>query len=258
MGLQGRTIIENPEIRQYQTTCWLLFGLALAAALLPICLYYDLVVATSVHYQVLPGDLRTILSCAESFGHTYGVGLILLTIWLASAENRRKIQGLAGMLVANCFVIFALKNSFMRIRPRGGQASQFESVWDTFVGVNPAVTQLDISKLGMSNLQSYPSGHTSTAFILGVGLALIFPKARYMFLLFSLLAAGQRIGYQAHYLSDVCVGAIVALMMVCLFIQTPMGKRSFFGEPEVFPVVAEWPHKLSEQAQSEKKNVAAA
>lgn len=231
--------IGNPNLKQDQVTRWLLIGLGLSACLMPICFFFDLRVASTVNYKVVPSDLRTILSCAEAFGHSYGVALILLAIWTASVATRKKIQAIVGLLVANCFVVWILKNSIIRVRPRGEIASQFDSVWSTFHGINPVWTSLDFSQMGISNLQSYPSGHTSTAFILGIGLAITFPRARYLFLLFAVLSSAQRIGFSAHYLSDVCAGLMVAVVQFLVFIQLRVGRQALFPEVEPFPVVEE-------------------
>lgn len=233
--------IENQESRQYQILLRLSIGLALALLAMPICLRFDLLVATKIDYFAVPGDLRTILSCSEVFGHIYGVFFILTAIWFASPDNRRKITSIAYLLVASCCLVSLLKNSILRTRPRGGQASQFDTVWETFRGLNPAITEFDFSRLGQSNFQSYPSGHATTAMILGIGLAIVFPRARYLFLLFAGFACAQRVGYQAHYLSDVCAGAIIAMVLFAGFLITPFGKNRMLGTTSVFPVVDEWP-----------------
>lgn len=231
--------IENRDPRQYQILIRLVIGLLAVCLLMPICLHYDLVVAREVNYLTLPGDLRTILSCAEVFGHLYGVAFILLAIWLSAPGHRRQLRSIVVLLLVNSAVITVLKNSVMRIRPRGGQAAQFETVWETFQGINPAVADWDFSQIGISNLQSYPSGHASTAFVLGLGLAITFPHARYLFLLFSCLACGQRIGFQAHYLSDVCAGVAIAILMYLVVMSTQRGSAALLGSPRTFPVVTD-------------------
>ena len=220
-----------------------MLAIVLASLLMPVCLYFDLLVASNVNYFVVPGDLRTVLSCSEAFAHSYGVVLILAAIWFASPAARKGVQSILILLAVNCAVVAVLKNVLMRKRPRLGQAGDFESVWETFRGINPVVTELDFSRLGLSNFQSYPSGHAATAIILGVGLATIFPRARYLFVLFALLACGQRIGFQAHYLSDVCAGIIVALVQFTVLISTRFGKRNLLGDIQTFPVVEQWPPK---------------
>ncbi len=65
---------------------------------------------------------------------------------------------------------------------------------------------------------SFPSGHSATAFSLGIGLALLFPKYRYFFILFAILIAFSRVVLTAHYLSDVIIGSFIgALTSVYLY-----------------------------------------
>lgn len=229
---------ENIFRRQYQTTKRLLVSLILVAACVPICLYFDVWVASNVSYQTLPGELRRIVGFSEVFAHGLGVALILTTIWFAAPELRRRIQSITWLLLIQAFAIFLLKNSLIRIRPRNGRAVEFDSVWETFQGVNPVWTEFSFDKFGISDLQSFPSGHTSTTFILAIGLALIFPRARYLFLVFAGLAASQRVFSQAHYLSDVAGGILLALGLVAVYIRLPAGRilleetESGFKEPQ--------------------------
>ena len=186
------------------------------------------------------------------FGHLYGIAFILLTTWTVSVANRRKVQLIAGLLLCTSLMVTLVKSSLVRIRPRGGQAAEFDSVWETFGGLNPVLTNLDFSRLGISNLQSYPSGHTASAFVLAIGLAIVFPRGRYLFLLFAFLSGAQRIGFAAHYLSDVCGGAIVALVCCTIFVNTRFGKELLLEEPNHLPVLAEFDSEGQERESGDR------
>lgn len=56
---------------------------------------------------------------------------------------------------------------------------------------------------------SFPSGHATTAFAIGISLMLLFPKYRAVFLLFAVTVALSRVVLYQHYLSDVMAGAVV-------------------------------------------------
>jgi membrane-associated phospholipid phosphatase len=56
---------------------------------------------------------------------------------------------------------------------------------------------------------SFPSGHTTTGFAVGVAFALLFPKYRVYFILFGFLIAFTRVGITVHYLSDTLFGALI-------------------------------------------------
>ena len=56
---------------------------------------------------------------------------------------------------------------------------------------------------------SFPSGHSTTAFAVGVSLALLFPKYRLWFLLAAAAVASTRVVLYQHYVTDVMAGALV-------------------------------------------------
>ena len=73
-------------------------------------------------------------------------------------------------------------------------------------------------ELGRRAIQSFPSGHTATAVGLAFGLAWLYPRGRWLFAVFALLAAAQRVGSSAHYVSDTLAAAAMASVVagVCL------------------------------------------
>ena len=65
---------------------------------------------------------------------------------------------------------------------------------------------------------SMPSGHTATAFAVGVGLGLLYPKWRYLFWAAAMLVALSRVALTKHFVSDTIIGgAIGALTAVWLY-----------------------------------------
>ncbi len=60
-----------------------------------------------------------------------------------------------------------------------------------------------------SSFWSMPSGHTTTAFAVGMGLALLYPKYRWLFLGVASLVALSRVALTKHYPSDVLLGALL-------------------------------------------------
>jgi len=63
-----------------------------------------------------------------------------------------------------------------------------------------------------SILQSFPSGHTSTAFALAMALSLLYRQGKHIFFSFAALAGIQRIISQNHFPSDVIAGALVGVI----------------------------------------------
>lgn len=59
-----------------------------------------------------------------------------------------------------------------------------------------------------SSYASFPSGHSQTAFAIGVALACLFPRWRKAFLAAAAVVAFSRIAVDAHYFTDIVVGSL--------------------------------------------------
>ena len=66
---------------------------------------------------------------------------------------------------------------------------------------------------------SFPSGHTTTGFAIGVALALLFPKYRFYFLLFAFFIGFTRVATTVHYVSDTLMGALIGTFTAVLCFQ---------------------------------------
>ena len=64
-----------------------------------------------------------------------------------------------------------------------------------------------------------PSGHSTTAFALACSLAVLYPRLRVLWFGYALLLAGSRVMVDAHYLSDICAGAVLGALTVWVFIK---------------------------------------
>ena len=63
-----------------------------------------------------------------------------------------------------------------------------------------------------SNFHSFPSGHSSTIFVLALILSTILPRLKYFFLSFALIVALSRVVVGAHFLTDIIGGGVVAFL----------------------------------------------
>jgi len=63
-----------------------------------------------------------------------------------------------------------------------------------------------------SAFHSFPSGHTSTIFIAALTLSVFTPKIKYAYYLFAIIVSLSRVSVNAHYLTDVVGGIIVAIL----------------------------------------------
>lgn len=75
-----------------------------------------------------------------------------------------------------------------------------------------------------SEMQSFPSGHATTAAALAVALAILFPRYRVAFLIIGLLLAATRVIVAAHFLSDVLFSLVLGSLTV-LVLKTQFERR---------------------------------
>jgi membrane-associated phospholipid phosphatase len=67
---------------------------------------------------------------------------------------------------------------------------------------------------------SFPSGHANTMFVLALTVGAIYPALRWPLWILAIIIAATRVMVNAHFLSDILAGLIVALLFLplCLFI----------------------------------------
>ncbi len=76
-----------------------------------------------------------------------------------------------------------------------------------------------------SSFHSFPSGHSSTIFMVCFILIAILPKLKYFFYALAAIIALSRVVVSAHFLSDVIAGALLALL-VYKFLNNFFGKKN--------------------------------
>lgn len=156
-----------------------------------------------------PGDLERLLHLAEAYAHGFGVAAILLTAIVL--DWRRRVlfpRALATVVAAGLFANL-LKICLARTRPHAFLLSG--NVWETFGRWFPL-------RHVSSNFESFPSGHMAAAVALAATLAWLYPRGRWLFIGFALLAGGQRLDSTAHFLSDVLWGAATGAFSASLFL----------------------------------------
>lgn len=79
---------------------------------------------------------------------------------------------------------------------------------------------------------SFPSGHATTAMGLGVALALVFPRFRWVFLCAGFWIAVSRLFVRAHYPSDVLAGCLLGGIGAWLIARALARHRLVFGFDE--------------------------
>jgi membrane-associated phospholipid phosphatase len=143
------------------------------------------------------GDVKALFELIGFFGHGFFCVFVAASIWFLDRKNRKAI----GLLVAAVLLAGGasdiLKSQIVRARPA------------VVAGVPDKSTE---SVFGKKQMQSFPSGHTTTAFAMAASLAMIYPHGRIYFFTLAVLVAFQRVLTQAHYPSDVLVGAAFGML----------------------------------------------
>jgi len=160
----------------------------------------------------MPGDIRAFFQCMSFFGHGTGCLVAALLVWSLDRKNRMAISLLIGSTLLAGAVAGILKIIFHRPRP--------------FVNESMIGDSVSLSEAVFHNfLQSFPSGHTATAFALAMGLSLLYRQGKPLFFTFAVLVGLQRILSQNHFPSDVIAGALVGVLsarVVLSFVYLPL------------------------------------
>lgn len=156
------------------------------------------------------GDLRNEMGFVQQFG---AISSIILTVWLVSLLDRRgriRLWDLLASVGLTALAALALKILVGRPRPFLGEPEILLGPFGQFplpgVGIKYS---WDPHVWGTAHLWSFPSSHTSAAFVLATFLALAYPRIRAFAWTMACLVGLIRVSLHAHYLSDVIGGAIL-------------------------------------------------
>ncbi|HEX3727417.1 MAG TPA: phosphatase PAP2 family protein [Pirellulales bacterium] len=196
---------------------------AVLSALGVAALAIDVPLARWAHQNVTPTVLQKICGLSEAVGH--GVGVILLVVVIAFLDpwHRYALPRVLAAALGSGLAANGLKLVLARTRPNhfDWQGRGLDSFGEWF-------PLLD----NQSWLQSFPSSHAATAAGAAIVLACIYPRGRWLFPAFAVLACLQRVLDEAHFLSDVFWGAAVGCIFAPLCVYgSPIAR--FFDRLEV-------------------------
>lgn len=137
--------------------------------------------------------LKTCMILITLLGNAGLIWLVIIGyVGVVRKEKRQAIVLLAGLVLVAVIGNLIIKNIFMRSRP-------FE--------IYPYVDLLIKAPKDFS----FPSGHTSTSFVVATILGYYYPKQRkYVFLLASLIALSRMVLF-VHFPTDILVGLVLGL-----------------------------------------------
>jgi len=195
--------------------------------------FIDLPVAEWCKAGRVPKDLLRLLNLAEVFAHSAGAACILVTAlfldrglrfpsfrWPAvrwpSFKPSAAQERMARMICTTAtggLIVDVIKLLVDRIRPRAADLGSQASALGTF-----GDAALAAASASHSDYNSFPSGHAAVATGLAAALAWRYPRGALLFGAFAASASLQRVATSAHYPSDICLGAALALVGAAIFL----------------------------------------
>jgi membrane-associated phospholipid phosphatase len=144
------------------------------------------------------GDVREVLDFVANLGHGVFVLFVVVTVACLDRSNLKAVPLIAiAPLLAGAVTTLT---KWLVHRPRPAIVAGWEA-------------RVSNSAFNQESFQSFPSGHTATAFALATVLAMLYPHGRTYFYTLAALVAVQRVAVQAHYPSDVLAGAVIGFLV---------------------------------------------
>jgi membrane-associated phospholipid phosphatase len=208
--------------------------LAAATALVAVgavALLVDLPVAEWCKKNRLPGEIGRLINLLEITGHSLGAALGLVAVVTLDRTLRLPLPGRFGsgerafarMIAATYLgglLVDVVKVSVERVRPRAADLAGAGSWLGTF-----GDAALAVDKPHLTDLMSFPSGHSAVAAGLAAALSWRYPHGWPLFALLAAATAVQRVVTSAHYPSDVACGAAVGLIAAACCLGGPRVAR---------------------------------
>lgn len=200
-------IVERPGL--------LLWAASIAMLSVPVVTLIDVPIARWFDRQPFPTDFSDALELTRGYAHGSGVFFILLSVFLLAPDKRWLIPRIAIMTCGGGAVATILKMFVLRPKPTqiNLDFATVETAWLwRFDWTLDQVASFDAST------RAFPSGNMATAVALTVGLCMVVPRGRWLFLLFCGLTVLQRLHGGSHFFSDVVGGAAAGFIWsyVCL------------------------------------------
>lgn len=188
---------DTPDSQPQERRFLIIAGGAILATLLSV-VFLDRHVGVLALESKMPGDIRAFFQCMSFFGHGTGCLIAASLIWTLDRSNKKAIPLIVGSVLLSGAISTAIKVIVHRPRPFVDPASLGDGIT-----LNEAVFH--------NYLQSFPSGHTATAFALAMALSLLYRNGKPLFFLFAGLVGLQRVLSQNHFPSDVIAGALIGV-----------------------------------------------
>ncbi len=204
--------LENESTRAMRLMLW---GAFIALLLVPVLTLIDIPIARWFAADPLPSDVEQAIQLTEAYSHGIGVLFIVIGILTLAPQHRWRMPRLTTMALGASAIATIVKMFVLRPRPSqmNLKLASGDAAWLwRFDWKLEQVAAFD------AGTRAFPSGDTATAVALTVGLSMLFPRGRYLFVTFAVLTMLQRMQSHSHFFSDAIGGLACGLgwCFVCL------------------------------------------
>ncbi len=195
------------ETRKFHLAA-LLWLSVISLLLVPMATLLDIPIARWCQADLLPQEIGKMLDLSLIYAHGSGIFLILVAILMMAPTKRWKMPRLATLALGSGAVATLVKMFVLRPRPNSLRldlaTNEHAWIW-SFDWTLSRVAEYD------AGMRAFPSGYLATATALTVGLWIVVPRGRPLFLAFCIGTMLQRMYCGSHFLSDLFGSAAVGL-----------------------------------------------
>ena len=179
-----------------------------------------------INARSLPSDVERTLESFKEFGQIFALVVACLLIFVLDRPRRGVLPRLLICTVLPLAVVWPIKLTVHRLRPQAADPQHVDTVLSLgfYFGENPKLPTLVRSVSGKDKIEkfrypsasekvSFPSGHTAVAFAFALGLAAMYPPARWIFYTLAVGCAVHRLIFGAHWFSDVIASVFIGLLI---------------------------------------------
>ena len=163
------------------------------------------------------GDLDRELEAFGQWGQAGATVLLIVILVRVQPRRWRRSLDLALAMGVVAVVVQLLKATIGRVRPKHDDAVSFDG-WLLSVGDIP-------EGLSHYDLSSMPSGHTAAAVVFSAFIAILWPRLCGVAIVMACIVAFSRVSFSAHWVADVCAGALLGFVIGVPMIRCNAGIR---------------------------------
>ena len=225
----------------------LLWMAGIALLLVPMGTLVDVPIARWFSFDPLPEEVGDFLDLSIIYAHGSGIFLIMIGVILLAPRRRWHVPRLATLAMGGGAVATITKMFVLRPRPNSLDLNiatyDYAWIW-SFDWTLQHVANFDAST------RAFPSAYLATATALTVGLWVVLPRGRWLFVGLCLATMMQRLYCGAHFVSDLFGSAAVGLFW-CYVCYHPSLLGALFDkmEPEKSPRRRRWPRSAEQDTQ---------